>query len=57
MLDDEADEMLGQTLEIAVCGSCRNEVHSQLGVHRSGTGRVQERLLFKERAVRLQCTA
>ena len=49
MLDDEADEMLGQTLEVAVRGSCRNEVHSQLGVHRGGTGRAQERPLFKER--------
>ena len=49
VLDHEADEMLGQTLEVAVRGACGNEFHSQPGVHRGGTGRVQERLLFKER--------
>ena len=54
MLDDEADEVLGQTLEVAVRGSCRNEVHSQPGVHRGGTGRVHERLLFKERGEQVE---
>ena len=54
MLDHEADEMLDQILEVAVRGACRNEVPSQPGVHRGGTGRVQEWLLFKERGQQLE---
>src|ERR1700694_3152755 len=46
--------MLGQTLEVAVRGACRNEVYSQPGVHCGGTGRVQERLLFKERGEQVE---
>jgi GNAT superfamily N-acetyltransferase len=57
MLDDKADEMLGQTLEVAVSGSCRNEVHSQLRIDGGGTGRGQERPLFKERSEQVEESA
>ena len=46
--------MLGQTLEVAVRGACRNDVPSQPTVHDSGTGRVHERLLFKERGEQVE---
>jgi hypothetical protein len=46
--------MLGQTLEVPVRGACRNEVPSQPGVHRSGTGRVQDGLLFNERSEQVE---
>jgi len=54
VLDDEADEVFSQTLEIAIRGSRRDEVHSQLGVDRGGTGRVQGRLLFNERGEQVE---
>jgi hypothetical protein len=54
VLDNEADEVFRQTLEIGVLGSCRDEVRSQLGVNCRGTGRVQDRLLFKERGEQVE---
>src|ERR1700682_3447081 len=46
--------MLSQALKVAIRGSRRDEVHSQLRVDRGGTGRVQDRLLSNERGEQVE---
>jgi hypothetical protein len=54
VLDDQADEMLSQALKVAIHGSRRDEVHSQLRVDHGGIGGVQDRLLFNERGEQVE---